>query len=337
MRPRSTPTPLLDPPALADPLRDALTESPDVLEAGLRRAFPMDGAQPDPVAKLRYLRELHRHYIRFFTPPEDSLSLENWDTPEKIARIEIAWNRYEEWRISAMGPRLPATLAQFREWFRATAVEHEYRDLCEYLRNEATLLDVALFMLAEEKVDGRFDDIIALAQLGASGVTKMTIAANFWDEMGDGDYGLVHTSMFDHSAGWMREHVVAHHDIDLRMLEFAEVYGNACELLMYGLRRQYILRSLASIGLLERTAPARFGATVEGCRRLGVPEDVVRYQRVHARVDEDHGRDWFEGVFVPVMTKNPDVIPEVALGVLIRGNVSAEFYRKVQNVLFGLG
>jgi Iron-containing redox enzyme len=334
MPPRSAPTSLLDTPDVAPA---AMIESPDVFEAGLRRAFPTNGAQPDPVVKLRYLGELHRHYIRFFTPPEHSLALGNWDTPVRIARIEAAWNRYEEWRVSAMGAELPSTLAQFREWFRATAVQHEYHGLCDYLRNRATLLDVALFMLAEEKVDGRFDDIIALAQLGASGVTKMTIAANFWDEMGDGDYDLVHTSMFDHSAGWMRDQVVAHHAIDLGMLEFAEVYGNACELLMYGLRRQYLLRSLASIGLLERTAPARFSATVDACRRLGVPQDVVRYQKVHARVDEDHGRDWFDGVFEPIIEKNPLVIPELALGVLIRGNVSAEFYRKVQGVLFGLG
>lgn len=316
--------------------RHALMESPNVPLADLGLAFPLDGCVPDPGAKLHYLRELHRFYIRFFTPPEQILSLPNWDTPDAIARIESAWNRYEETRVHAGHPALPTTPDQFRDWFFATADEHEYHDLCDYLRHEATLLDVALFMLAEEKVDGRFDDIIALAQLGTSGVTKMTIARNFWDEMGDGDYGLVHTSMFNHSAGWMRAHGTADHDVDLGILEFAEVYGNACELLMYGLRRQWSLRSLASIGLLERTAPARFSATVDACRRLGVPADVVRYQQVHAHVDEEHGREWFDGVLDPIVRKNPDVIPEVALGVLIRGNVSAEFYRKVQDVLFGL-
>ena len=334
MPPRPILTMLPDTPSLTEPSR---VEPPEALDVDLRRAFPTDaGTHPDHEAKLGYLRELHRDYLRFFTPPEQSLSLADWNTPARIARIEWAWNRYEETRIVATGPALPTTPGEFRDWFFATASKNEYRDLCDYLRSEASLLDIALFMLAEEKVDGRFDDIIALAQLGASGVTKMTIARNFWDEMGNGDYGLIHTSMFDHSAAWMRDHVVAHHDIDLDILEFAEVYANACELLMYGLRRKYILRSLASIGLLEQTAPARFGATVDGCRRLGVPADVIRYQEVHVHVDEDHGREWFDGVFDPIVKKNPDVIPELALGVLIRGNVASEFYRKVQDVLFGL-
>jgi hypothetical protein len=308
------------------------------LEDQLRLAFPADpGAPADSELKLAFLRELHGHYLQFFTPPEATLGAPPWETPERIAVIESAYNRYEESRARAVEPNLPTNLAEFRDWFFATAAAHQYDDLCSYLRHSASLLDIALFMLAEEKVDGRFDDLIALSQLGTSGVTKMTIAHNFWDEMGNGDYALVHTDMFDHSARWMREEVVARHGIDLSILEFAEVYSNACELLMYSLRRQYLLRSLASIGLLEQTAPARFSATVDGSRRLGVPDDVIRYQDVHVGVDEEHGREWFDGVFTPIIEKNPAAAQEFALGVVIRGNVASEFYSKVQETAFGLG
>jgi hypothetical protein len=316
-----------------------MSEQSDLLDAGLDRAFPaMAGREPDETAKLGYLRELHSHYLLAFTLPEHSLALADVETAPRIAKIEEAWNASEEALARAVNPTLPSNADEFRDWYFALAAQHEYHDLCDYLRNDASLLDIALFMLAEEKVDGRFDDIIALSQVGTVGVTKMTIANNFWDEMGNGNYSGVHTSMFDHSAKWMREKVVAGHDIDLdKILELPEVYANACELLMYGLQRRYILRSLASIGLLEQTAPARFSATLDGSRRLGVPADVMRYQEVHVHVDENHGREWFDGVFLPTIEANPEVAREFAIGVQIRGHVASAFYRKVQETLFGLG
>jgi hypothetical protein len=308
-----------------------------LLDNDVERAFPTDPAvAPDRDAKLACLRELHSHYMGFFVPPERSAELGDWSTPARVAQIEAAWNSYEEARVLA-GPALPSAAADFRDWYFAFAAEHEYHDLCDYVRNEGTLLDVGMFMLAEEKVDGRFDDIIALSQVGTTGVTKMTIAENFWDEMGNGDPAGVHTDMFDHSTNWFRREVVEPRGVDLGLLEQPEVYNNAVNLLMYGLRRRYALRSLAGIGLLEQTAPARFGATVEACRRLGVPQDVVRYQEVHVHVDEDHGREWFDHVFTPILERAPETVHEIALGVAIRGNVASEFYRRVQDVLFGLG
>ncbi|HEY0165592.1 MAG TPA: iron-containing redox enzyme family protein [Jatrophihabitans sp.] len=308
-----------------------------LLSSDVARAFPTDlTAVPDREAKLACLRELHRHYMDFFVPPERSAELGEWTTPERVAEIEGAWNAYEEARVLA-GPALPTAAADFRDWYFDFAAQHEYHDLCAYLRDQASLLDVGMFMLAEEKVDGRFDDIIALSQVGTTGVTKMTIAENFWDEMGNGDPAGVHTVMFDHSTSWFRREVVEPRGVDLGLLEQPEVYNNAVNLLMYGLRRRYALRSLAGIGLLEQTAPARFGANVAACRRLGVPQDVVRYQEVHVHVDEDHGREWFDHVFMSLLERAPETVHELALGVAIRGAVASEFYRRVQDVLFGLG
>jgi len=310
----------------------AVGQSEDV-----ERAFPADlGTEPDREARLSCLRELHSHYLDFFVPPELSATVGEWVTSPRVAEIEAAWNRYEEARVLA-GPPLPETPAEFRDWYFAFAAEHEYRELCDYLRNDASILDVGLFMLAEEKVDGRFDDIIALSQIGSTGITKMTIAENFWDEMGNGDPDTVHTDMFDHSADWFRTEVVAPRGVDLAILEQPETYNNAVDLLMYGLRRRYLLRGLAGIGLLEQTAPARFAATVDAGTRLGVPEHVLKYQKVHMHVDEDHGREWFEHVFVPILERAPETVHEIAMGVAIRGNVAGEFYRRISDVAFGLG
>jgi hypothetical protein len=189
---------------------------------------------------------------------------------------------------------------------------------------------------AEGKVESYFDDLMALAQIGSPMVTKMTIASNYWDEMGNGTHDAAHTVMLDNTATWMDENALGR-GFDFGVLEIPEAYANACELLMYSLRRRYLLRALGSLGLLERTAPARFEATVQGLKRLGVPPDVYRYEATHVVVDHGHSRQWVDGVFTPTIKENPDTISELAMGVLIRGNVAAEFFARIRSDLFGRG
>jgi hypothetical protein len=302
----------------------------------ISQAFPEGGQMPRPEAKLACLRELHGHYMQFFVSPAESLELEDWSVTDRIAQIERAWNQYEEARVYNANPALPATPSEFNDWFTAVAEENEYPDLCYYLRHDASLLDIALLVLAEGKVEGYFDDLIALAQVGSSSITKMTIARNYWDEMGNGDYDAVHTTMLERTTDWMREYAIQR-GIEFKMLEFPEAYANACQLLMYSLRRRYLLRGLAGLGLLEQTAPARFAATVDRLKQLGVPKNVYRYESAHAVIDRNHGREWVDGVFLATMKDNPSTIREFAIGVLIRGNIAADFFRKVHSDLFGLG
>ncbi len=306
------------------------------IDEDIRRAFPTDGTAPDPQAKLTCMRELHQHYMQFFTPPAQTLTLGDWRDTPRISAIEKEWNSYEEARVLASNPELPANAEEFRDWFAEIADVNEYHDVCDYLRNEATLLDIALMVLAEGKVESYFDDLMALAQVGASGDTKMTIARNYWDEMGNGKHVNMHTVMLDNTTQWMAENAIPS-GFDLGILEIPEAYTNACGLLMYLLRRRYLLRGLGGLGLLEQTASARFAATVEGLKRLDVSRPVYRYQDTHVGVDQDHSREWVDGVFLTTIKENPDTIPELAMGVLIRGNVAAEFFQVVRRDLFGRG
>jgi hypothetical protein len=282
------------------------------------------------------MRALYQHYTQFFVSPVESLTAGDWIASEHVLAIEAAWNHYEEARVTATDPELPTTAEEFRDWFEAIANIHEYHDVCDYLRHEASLLDIAYFVHGEGKVEGNFDDLMALAQIGSPMVTKMTIARNYWDEMGNGNYEAAHTVMLEHTMDWLLDNAVQP-DHDLSALEVAEVYANACEVQMYLLHRRHLLRGLGSLGLLERTAPARFAATVAGLRRLGVPDAVFRYQSTHVVVDADHSREWVDGVFSPIIKENPDTIPELAMGVLIRGNVASEFFHKIRQDLAGRG
>lgn len=46
-------------------------------------------------------------------------------------------------------------------------------------------------------LDARFDDLIALAQIGFSDEPKLELARNYWDEMGNGNLEDMHTRLFD--------------------------------------------------------------------------------------------------------------------------------------------
>jgi hypothetical protein len=308
----------------------------EIAQRDIHQAFPADGSAPNAAARLNCLCALYEHYSQFFVSPVNSLGAGDWVAAAHIATIETEWNRYEQARVTATDPELPTTAEEFRDWFEAVAAVHEYPDICDFLRNEASLLDIAFFVHGEGKVEGNFDDLMALAQIGSPMVTKLTIARNYWDEMGNGDHDAAHTVMLERTIAWLLDNAVRP-GFELDRLEIAEVYANACEVLMYLLNRRYLLRGLGSLGLLERTAPARFAATVDGLRRLGVPDPVFRYQSTHVVIDADHSREWVDGVFTPIIKENPDTIPELAMGVLIRGNVASEFFHQIRQDLAGLG
>ncbi|WP_218009539.1 iron-containing redox enzyme family protein [Actinomadura kijaniata] len=315
----------------------ALTESMRETTTGIGRdlalGFPADpGTAPDQAVRLRLLRRLHAHYVAYLAGPSDFARIPRLNTDPEIGAIEHAWLRWEETRAAAR--ELPRTAGEFRPWFLRTAADHVQPEFNAYLAEEATLAEIALFFLAEELVDSRFDDLMALVQIGAEGEAKLTIAENYWDEMGEGVLERMHTRMFAHSAAYMRAHLDAR-GVDRSRLGFPEVYENAALLLAYGVHRHLTPRALGAMGVLEQSASPRFQAMVDGCTRLGVPEDVLAYQRIHVHVDADHGAEWIEGVLVPLVARSPELLREISLGVVTRVRVADAYYRRVWDVMKG--
>jgi hypothetical protein len=294
----------------------------DLLEA----AFPPDASAPDMVVRLDLFRRLHRYYTDYLGAPHEFQRIPRLNTDPEIVRLEHAWLRWEDAQVDPA--RLPSSAAEFAEWFQKLSADHVQPDFCAYLANDASLAEVALFFLAEELVDSRFDDLVALAQLGSAGVTKLVMAENYWDEMGEGKLERMHTVLFEHSAKYMRQRL-NDRGYDVEDLICAEIYENACLTLMYGVHRQLTPRSLGALGLMEHSAPPRFTAMVEGCARLGVPDDVIEYQRIHIHVDEDHGAEWLDYVLTPLTERSPEMLREVSLGILTRERVANAYYRRV--------
>ncbi|MGW7520032.1 iron-containing redox enzyme family protein [Streptomyces sp. NPDC054796] len=302
-------------------------------EDELNRAFPADGAPPEPAAREALLSQLHAHYVAYMSGPEDFTRVPRLNTDPQITATEEAWLRWEDAQVDES--QLPKTGEEFREWFLAVADAHTQPEFCRYLAEDATLEQMALFFMGEELVDSKFDDLMAMVQIGTEGHTKLTIAENYWDEMGEGDINGVHTRMFEHSAVYMRARL-ADAGVDRSALNCPEAFENASLLLMYGIHRHLNPRALGAMGVLEQSASPRFQAMVDGCDRLGVPSDVIDYQRVHVHVDADHGEEWFKGVFVPLVGRSPELLREISLGVATRVRVANAYYQRIWGAMRAL-
>jgi hypothetical protein len=293
----------------------------------LLAAFP--GARtstPDRAARLRLMQRLHEYYSAYMAGPQSFADMPMLNADPLLTQIETEWLNWEDAQVSSAA--LPASADEFANWFKHLARRHLQPDFCDFIRDEATVEQIALFFLAEELVDGRFDDLVALVQIGADDTSKLTMAENYWDEMGEGTLDGMHTRLFEHSAVYMRDKL-ANRDVDMTSLAGTEIYENACLVLMYAIHRRLAPRALAAMGLMEYTAPTRFEAMVAGCTRCGVPADVIDYQRIHIHVDADHGAEWLENVLVPLVHRSPAVLREVALGLLTRERIATAYYAHV--------
>lgn len=294
------------------------------IDSELAAAFPTDGRTPDRAVRLDLARRLQGYYSAYLGGAEAFEAIPRLNEDPQIAAIEAAWL---DWEDAQLDPSmLPETAGEFGDWFTALRDRHVQPEFCHYLAQEATLAEVALFFLAEELVDSRFDDLVALAQIGAAGTSKLTMAENYWDEMGEGHLERMHTRLFEHSAAYMRTHLDEHH---LTELHCPEVYENANQVLLYSIHRHLAPRALAAMGVMEYSAPDRFQAMVTGCTRLGVPTDVIAYQRIHVHIDADHGTQWLTNVLQPLVHHSPTALREVSHAALIRERIGTAYYTHI--------
>lgn len=226
---------------------------------------------------------------------------------------------------------MPVEGARYVEWLKGLISDHPasvHRFYREHLREHATVQDMRVFLAQETTLDPRFDDILAMLQLGTSGEEKMEIAKNYFDEMGNGNPAEVHTHLFSKALQALD---ITPEFIGASLLPESRVSGNLSACLALGPRHHF--KALGYFGVTEYLAPRRFKDLVAGWRRLRLPESGIVYHDLHIRIDAVHGLAWMQKVILPMVDQDPRVRREIAMGALIRLNSSQRYLDSLQAAL----
>jgi pyrroloquinoline quinone (PQQ) biosynthesis protein C len=191
----------------------------------------------------------------------------------------------------------PTSAKAYLSWLKQQARRHrvfKHPYYLDYIADHATREDLRMYVIQESAVDGRFDDLLAMMQVGTSGGAKMEIANNFWDEMGNGDPDQVHTYLF---GKIFEVFGITPDELESALTANALLSGNLAVLVCR--YRQFYAEAVGFLGMTEWLAPDRFVHVVKAWERLGLPDVGIVYHRLHITIDSQHAAGWFHQVVAP--------------------------------------
>jgi hypothetical protein len=237
--------------------------------------------------------------------------------------LERATARAEDAKIApGLLDQAPEEPARYVSWLKNMARGHrvyKHPYYMKFIRDHADVAHMRTYMIQESAVDARFDDLLALMQVGTSGEPKMEIAANYWDEMGNGRPEEVHTHLFNKV---FEVFDVGMNEVQDSLTSTALLSGNLAAMLCR--YRTNYPEAVGFLGMTEWLVPDRFAQVVHAWRRLGLPEVGITYHDLHITVDSRHAAGWFHNVVKPAAT-SPRMRQGMARGTLWRLNSSARY------------
>jgi pyrroloquinoline quinone (PQQ) biosynthesis protein C len=217
----------------------------------------------------------------------------------------------------------PTDGKEYVRWFKDIIQAHcssNHQFYEHFLPDIADREHIRFYLAQETNLDPRFDDILAQIQIGHHGVPKMEIAQNYWDEMGNGDSGAVHTSLFQKTLTYL--------GVDAKYLRanvFAQSIASGNMSACLALYRRHNLRALGYFGTTEYIAPKRFKSLLKAWERNGLDPVFAEYHRLHVSIDAVHGNAWLNNVIAPLVDNNPLAARQVAEGMLLRLSSSSDY------------
>lgn len=217
----------------------------------------------------------------------------------------------------------PTNSSDYVNWLRKVISQHRCSShpvYGDYIASRADYRDLTFYFIQESHLDPRFDDILALMQVGLPIDQKLELAQNYWDEMGNGEASKVHAHMFQMALDALD---LKKEDIQNETLTEALGSGNLSACL--ALSRRHYFKAVGYFGVTEYLAPRRFKHVVRAWRRNSLPEIGIKYHDLHIGIDARHSKSWFDNVVSPLVDRDPDAGREIATGAFIRLNSSARY------------
>lgn len=270
-------------------------------------------------------------YDRAFSPERDD------DQREPLATLDV--RRVLEDHLLGSELRLipksiessPENGSEYIRWLKTLIKEHpssQHPFYTEFLNNRANKDQLRYFMAQESTLDPRFDDILALMQIGAPSVAKMEMAKNYWDEMGNGEDGKVHSALFKQT---LIELEVDQTYISENVSIEAMVTGNISACL--ALEQRFLWMAVGYFGVIEYVPPRRLKYLVTAMVRNGLTDDAIAYHRLHAVIDAHHATGWFNNVVIPAVRDNSARRHAVSRGAFLRLNASLRYLNDIAKTL----
>ena len=304
---RSRPEPLARQSPLCDALELALDEGPGALEA-LRGGRPVD--RRDRVTSLLALYALHTAPVAALG---DRARLQGHPVVAELKdRLETAWIA----ELDRVEVPEGDTLAEMR----SLATRDRIPDCYRWLAEAATWDELVHFLALEGGPDAGFDDLVAACQLGLHGSAKLELAANYWDEMGNGRLDHVHTILHEQMVAAIDMPRIAPADQPTEALERAAAGA------LLATNRYLQPELLGALGLTELQAGPRCRMVVRAFDRLGAPAEAYPFYAVHAQVDPLHGRAWLENAIAPTVDELPAWGPRILRGAAWRAQLNTAFF-----------
>ena len=197
----------------------------------------------------------------------------------------------------------------------------------DWLAGSADWDQLMAFLAIEGGPDAMFDDLVALCQIGIRGVAKLTLGANYWDEMGRGEPTSVHTFLHDQLVEALGLRAIPCEDLPITALRRTVVNG------LLATNRWLQPEMVGALGLLELQAGPRCRQVVRALRRLGAPPAALPFYEEHARVDPLHGKAWLDDAVRPLVEDHPDWAARIVRGARWRADVNDRLFADLHPAL----
>jgi Iron-containing redox enzyme len=248
-------------------------------------------------------------------------------------RLEAELIERERAAIRAQSEEAPRAADGFVSWFEALEERGPGQGdpLFPWLRDRASLEQMRWFLRQEMAGEAGFDDLVALTQVRIPERAKLELARNYWDEMGQGHEGGMHSPLLRRLG---EELCIEPSEDNNDIVWEALALGNV--MIALAMNRHLTYQSIGALGVIELTAPGRAEQVNLGLKRLGVDGAARRYYALHATLDRKHYAAWSAEVLRPLVSADPDCARALAEGALLRLSVGARCFERYRREL-GLG
>src|SRR5215468_5698187 len=263
------------------------------------------------------------------------------ETSIQPALLDLCWNKMKSGRLDTVGetalrdwwklerarvdPLVKALVSRpATEWTEAILEHRAHRHpWYDALATEVTLEEFATFMLENRK----FPTFLHLAQRALKAQICDEARAALQRNIDDEQVPVAHAELMGRLMGALKARVGE----GLRL----EVYPSLVDrtlVFYYG----YYLDVWSLIGSLyvtEAVAFHRLQGMNTGLQRLGLHGQELEFIRIHMTCDENHARDWSDGVVGPTLDLDPSVRSSIAEGIAVCLETSAQYLdRQVQRL-----